>query len=160
MRLGLYLTFLYGFMIPFGRVSVDELRSRGWLVNTLVALGLLMAAWLCFIAGKAWKQTLPTIVVLSVIGASVIQTPEEMIHFFQYGGLVFFVMPVLEKRKLPEKRLLPLGFLICVLFGLIDELLQAITPQRYFDWRDVAYNTLGTGMGFALRKSLQLVPKR
>lgn len=39
------------------------------------------------------------------------------------------------------------SLLIVALIGLIDELLQGLHPQRFFDWRDLALNTSGGILG-------------
>jgi len=73
----------------------------------------------------------------------------ERIHIIEYGLLGYLVTRDLIKTK----RTLP-GIIIACLFtcsvGIIDELFQAILPYRFYDTRDIMFNSLGGLWGVGL----------
>ncbi len=88
-----------------------------------------------------------------VVLLSRFELPEERLHFLQYGivgGLVY--MALLERQKATSlgsaepsgggRNLWPavLAFLITGAAGWIDEGIQEILPNRFYDLRDVAMN--------------------
>jgi len=71
--------------------------------------------------------------------------PEEAVHVLEYGLLSLLVVRAMRCRLRD-----PWVFLCAVLltagFGVIDELVQWVTPRRYFDLRDVWLNTGAAGL--------------
>jgi VanZ family protein len=67
------------------------------------------------------------------------QSPEEKIHFIEYGGVAVLAHTAAPRDWSRRKR-----FLACALFvaaaGWIDEGIQALLPSRVYDLRDVAFN--------------------
>lgn len=69
----------------------------------------------------------------------------ERTHLIEYGLLATFIFQALVEgaqngRNVP---LLPIiAILVTSIFGFIDELVQAILPNRIFDIRDIVFNVL------------------
>jgi VanZ family protein len=67
------------------------------------------------------------------------KSPEEKIHFIEYGGVAMLAHAASPRSWSQRKR-----FIACALFvaaaGWIDEGIQALLPSRYYDLRDVAFN--------------------
>ncbi|MBI5056093.1 MAG: VanZ family protein [Nitrospirae bacterium] len=74
-----------------------------------------------------------------------IQSPEEAVHFIEYGLLSYCLFNALSYRI--QDRTIYLTTVLCVLlFGTADEFFQWLIPQRFWDFRDVGFNTLGGGI--------------
>ena len=71
--------------------------------------------------------------------------PEEAIHFLEYGLLGFFLFKALS-HHLKDKSIYITATLFALLIGTFDEILQWITPQRYWDFRDAGLNCLSGGL--------------
>ena len=67
------------------------------------------------------------------------KSPEEAIHFIQYGMLGLLVFRALTHR-LQDASIYFAAALICGIVGYIDELIQWITPQRYWGLGDIWIN--------------------
>ncbi|MFH1283183.1 MAG: VanZ family protein [bacterium] len=66
--------------------------------------------------------------------------PEEKIHFVEYGILAFLLYRAL-KIDIKNKIILCISSLVLIfMFGLGDELIQKVLPNRYYDIRDVYLN--------------------
>jgi VanZ family protein len=90
-------------------------------------------------------------------------TPDWANHGVEYFGLSILLARALNEgldRPLPG-RLAVLTFLLCVLYGTIDELYQSLTPDRFSDWRDVVYDAAGAAAGLlGLRAAGRFLPER
>ena len=71
--------------------------------------------------------------------------PEEAIHFLEYGLLGFFLFQALS-HHVRDKSIYFIATLFALLVGTFDEIFQWITPQRYWQFRDVWLNTLSGGL--------------
>ncbi len=71
--------------------------------------------------------------------------PEEAIHFLEYGLLGFFLFRALI-HNVKNKSIYFTATLFALLIGTFDEILQWITPQRYWGFRDVGLNGLSGGL--------------
>jgi hypothetical protein len=67
--------------------------------------------------------------------------PEETLHFLQYGMLGYLVFRALS-HNIRDVAIYFNAAAACALIGALDEVIQWITPQRYFDWRDVKLNAV------------------
>lgn len=67
--------------------------------------------------------------------------PEEAIHFLEYGLLSFLLFRAL-RNYFSDVSIYFSVFFFGSLVGIIDEILQWITPGRYWDFRDVGLNAL------------------
>ncbi len=91
---------------------------------------------------------------LVMFGAAIILLTQmklaiERIHIIEYGLLGYLI----ARDLLKAKRTLP-GIIIACLFaccvGIIDELFQAILPYRFYDTRDIMFNSMGGLWGIGL----------
>jgi hypothetical protein len=73
------------------------------------------------------------------------RTPEEAIHFLEYGLLGFLLFRALS-LTIRDKSIYLSAFLAGSLVGTADEILQWLTPGRYWDFRDVGLNALAAGL--------------
>ena len=73
------------------------------------------------------------------------RAPEEAVHFLEYGLLGYLLFRALS-LSIRDKSIYPSAFLIGSLIGIFDEILQWITPGRYWDFRDAGLNALATGL--------------
>lgn len=75
--------------------------------------------------------------------------PAEKIHFAEYGLLGVLLYNALKiDVDCYDWKLYFVGVLLCVAIGAMDEVIQLILPNRYFDWRDLFVN--GTSGAIAL----------
>ncbi len=73
------------------------------------------------------------------------KVPEEAIHFVQYGALGVLVYRALTHR-LKDTGIYLAAALICAMVGIVDEMIQWITPKRYWDLRDIWLNLFSGSM--------------
>ncbi len=71
--------------------------------------------------------------------------PEEAVHFLEYGLLGFFLFKALS-HNVKDRSIYFTATLFALLIGTFDEILQWITPQRYWDFRDAGLNALSGGL--------------
>jgi len=81
--------------------------------------------------------------------------PEEAVHFLEYGLLSFLLFRAL-RHHFSDGTIYFSAFFLGSLVGIIDEIYQWITPNRYWDWRDVGLNALAVllfqvALAFAIR---------
>lgn len=73
------------------------------------------------------------------------EIPQERTHIIEYGIVSALIYHALLERKAQGKKM-PMPALLAILttafFGLIDELLQGLFPNRVFDVRDILFNML------------------
>ncbi len=74
-----------------------------------------------------------------------IKTPSEAIHFLEYGLLGFFLFRAL-KYYIKDISIYFTATLFSLLIGTFDEILQWITPSRFWSFHDVLLNTLSGGL--------------
>jgi hypothetical protein len=65
--------------------------------------------------------------------------PEEAVHFLEYGLLGVLLYRALRPR-FPDATALLSAALLVTLVGTVDEIIQWITPGRYWDFRDILLN--------------------
>ncbi len=136
--------------IPFVR------RFRDWyvahwdpaLINWLVA-GVILAAAAVALLVLVRQPNRPSIgSVVSVAGVTVVlvlwtlslrRSPEESVHILEYGVLAIFVHRAL-RPSMQNTLVFVAGALIGCLVGTVDEIIQWLSPSRYWDWRDLVLN--------------------
>ncbi|MCL7984769.1 MAG: VanZ family protein [marine benthic group bacterium] len=134
------------------------LRERGLLdASYVVGLLLMMLATI----GSAWRrrpgkrEIWVAIAVTAVYGMIVLRMglgPEERTHLIEYGILgVLIYQALIERRRNGAQVRSPaaLAVLTTALLGLVDEVIQAILPNRVWDIRDVGFNALAGLMAVA-----------
>ncbi len=78
--------------------------------------------------------------------------PEERSHLIEYSVLAVFIHEALRERKnnggkVPVPYLI--AFLATAVFGIIDECIQALIPDRIFDPIDMAFNAFAGFLAIA-----------
>ncbi len=71
--------------------------------------------------------------------------PEEAFLFLVYGLLGFFLFKALS-HNIKDKSIFFTATLFALFIGTFDEIFQWITPERYWDFRDVGLNGLSGGL--------------
>ena len=71
--------------------------------------------------------------------------PEEAMHFVQYGVLSLLLFLALSATRRDGAVYLA-AFLMGTLAGVMDEVVQWITPRRFFDFRDIGINVMAVGL--------------
>ncbi|MDP3920225.1 MAG: VanZ family protein [Candidatus Omnitrophota bacterium] len=142
--------------VPVGRFAVNYLKANtayALLVNVLI--GLIFAVLLIVLRTRLRIRRLDTYLRLTLIIAACItamtyvETPEEKIHFLEYGLLAFLIWRALRLQGLSRyvmAQALALSFLV----GWFEEFLQWLHPGRYYDFRDVVINTVGAFIGLLI----------
>ncbi len=90
------------------------------------------------------------VVLGSIVGALVLgmAVPEERLHFLQYGLIALLARRALAFGSGPGRQY-GLAVLLAGLFGLGDELIQAVLPDRVYDSVDVLINVLAAVLAIA-----------
>ncbi len=146
---GLWMLFIFTF-IPLARAVqsfVDERWGREaftWIVLAAIVAALaaaLIYLWrgrAAFRAGNlAWLVGTAT---LFVVWTWHLRTnPEEALHFIQYGVLSLLVYRALLHR-LRDVSIYFAAALVAGVVGTLDEIIQWLTPGRFFDFRDIWLN--------------------
>jgi VanZ family protein len=152
--LALYLLTIYA-TLGVVRIVTNFLRDQGVLrISVVVAFALAAAAMAWLIFRDPRNRTPRVALGLLAVGAAYaavilpMQSPEEKIHFIEYGGVALLAHAASPRRWKPARR-----FLACALFvaaaGWIDEGIQALLPSRFYDLRDVAFNAAAGLMALA-----------
>ncbi len=128
------------------RVLSNALRDAGVLRLTVgVAFAVAIVALLVVLGVRGLLKQRRTWVTLissaGVYGAvlSQMDSPEEKVHFIEYGVvavLAFFAAP----ERLTGLRRYVAAAVFTLAAGWVDEGIQALLPSRYYDLRDVAFN--------------------
>jgi VanZ family protein len=152
--LALYLLTIYA-TLGAVRIVTNFLRDQGVLrVSVLIAFTAAAAAmaWLIFRhpRNRSVRTTLGLLAVAAAYAVVILpmQSPEEKIHFIEYGGVALLAHASAPSRWKATKR-----FIACALFlaaaGWVDEGIQALLPSRFYDLRDVAFNATAGLMALA-----------
>jgi hypothetical protein len=157
--LPLYLGSIYA-TLGVMRVLTDALRSAGLLrFSVAVAFALVSGIIGGLIArdpqGRSWR-VLGALAGCAAVYTAVIwpmESPEEKLHFIEYG-----LLALLADRAAPARWSARGRFIGAALFvisaGWVDELIQGLLPSRHYDLRDVGFNAVA---GFLALGSLTLV---
>lgn len=150
---------------------LDFLRARNLLRLSIAALFLAAA-----VAVVVWmlrrRAGLAGWLVLAVAAAAyaafalVLDMPQERLHLVEYGGLALLFQSAFVERRRSRGRTpdslaaAARAFLAASVFGLLDEVVQGILPNRQYDLRDVGFNALAAGMALATALALERVGER
>ena len=156
-----YVGFIYA-TLGVAPLPLAYLRAHGFLRYTLAALfRLCWSAILGLLASRSrdvWRFI--AMVAISSVYAVVarhLTTPEEQLHFVQYGlvGILFVraVRPVIRD----EKRSYAVALLLATLAGALDEAIQGYLPNRHFDVSDIGLNAVSSALGLAV---YSILPQR
>jgi hypothetical protein len=148
------------------RSVTDALRDRNMLRATLALLLLLVlgpAAWRWAKSRPDWREIGALLGVAFAYWMVWIRTTgwEERTHLLEYGVVAALIhMALLERRG--QGRDVPVSAALAVaatsVLGLLDEIIQAVLPNRIFDIRDVFFNFVAAFLVIAAR--LALAPQR
>lgn len=143
-------------IVPVGR-AIQRFVSDKWGRATfgysvLIVLAIAFFYLIYFLISKLKIRSASNYIWLFIIGGLYIYfilklwgIPEEAIHFLEYGLLGFFLFKALI-HHIRDKSIYFTATLFALLVGTFDEILQWITPQRYWEFRDVWLNTLSGGL--------------
>jgi VanZ family protein len=148
--------------IPFARavqryVAASSLGSDAflWLVLVLVSIGGVLALRSIVRKWTSWTQFLWLAVVTSVFVWSTLElrsSPEEAVHFVQYGVLGLLIFRALA-HSIRDPTIYGTAVAIGASIGIVDEVIQWLTPERFWGLRDIWFNFVGvalTMVGIAL----------
>jgi hypothetical protein len=156
LALGAYAALLYG-LLPYGPAigrTVQASDAGRWMLGGgavwLVLAGVVAAA--VRLRRRAAPPTAWTLAALAVLGYALAllwlrAIRLERVHLPEYGiaaGLAWWALVPRFGDRWPAYAL---AALVAALVGWGDELVQAVTPGRYYDLRDVAANALGAVLG-------------
>ncbi|MFH1478523.1 MAG: VanZ family protein [Candidatus Omnitrophota bacterium] len=94
------------------------------------------------------------VIILYAISLRYIEYPEEKIHLVEYGFLSYLFLKAL-KPSLKGVLLYIAAFLLTSIVGWIDEGIQYLLPNRYYQATDVLLNIISGGFGLLLTFSLE-----
>lgn len=127
--------------------TVDDLWGTGMLRWFAIAVIVVSAALAAFYVYRrlqrlpwsrlAWLLGIVAIFVYLVLEK--MKAPSEALHFIEYGLLGLLALRALSHR-LRDHLVYVCAVLVCLLVGTLDEILQWMTPGRFWDVRDIAHN--------------------
>lgn len=148
--------------IPFARSmqgQVNDLFGSGIflpMVGVYLGCFLLYAVYVCI--RSLGRQSILRVGYLLLIASAFAywmwqlrENPERTLHFVQYGTLSLFAYRALL-HQIRNPSIYPASALLCGICGTIDEIIQWLTPERVFDYNDIAIN-----FGAAILVQLALV---
>jgi len=108
---------------------------------------ILMAFTISFFLRYKKYYKLVNYIVLFVVGGIYIlrafqlakHSPGEALHFIEYGFLFVLLYRALVHR-IQHVAVFIIALIATSIIGNLDEVIQWMTPERYFDWRDVGLN--------------------
>ena len=157
---GLCLLLIY-ISAAFARPVANALRDRDLLRLSVAAL--FVVAGVVLVVGlvrlkpgwRTWSATAVVAAVYLIVLTAIPMVAEERLHFLQYGivgGLVYLALRERQRQwadSSAESRdwltRYPSSLVAVLLTGLggwLDEGIQELLPDRYYDLRDVAFNVL------------------
>jgi len=154
---GICLVLIYS-SLYVARPIVESLRERNLLRATVGLVFLLVAVLVIGMVQRwhpGWRVYLGLTLAASLYFPVffLLHLPEERLHYFEYGlfcGLVYAALlerrqnkPVADELGAAKRAFSSPWFLALILTlaaGWIDEAIQDILPNRYYDLRDVAFN--------------------
>lgn len=154
--------------LGLARALVEGLRELNLLEVSVTLVLLLVGA---FVAVR-WAKTRPDKgeigVALAVLAAYLwalarIPHPEERTHLIEYGLVAILIHKALVERHRNGRRVpapAVLAITSTALLGTLDEIVQAILPNRFFDLRDVGFNALAGFMAIVASALLSRARRR
>ncbi len=135
--------------IPFVRTIVNFVRDT-WgrdLFTYVVAAAICLAALFAvkLLRGRAQSSKANYFWLAGVVVVFLFYTwdlkdnPEEAVHFIEYGVLSVLIYRALTHR-IRDYSIYPAAALIATSFGILDETIQWLIPDRFWDYRDIWLN--------------------
>ncbi len=157
-----YVGFIYA-TLGTARSFINPLRNLG-VLNLTLLLGYIAIAGavLLFLVRKKAADARRLIVWAAIFSvyyflAKDLRSPEEKIHFFEYGLVGYFFYKAFQLHIKKNWGIFLAAFVTGSLAGAVDELIQKTIPGRYYDPRDIGLNIISVGLGLIL---LSLFPSR
>lgn len=126
-------------------IAVALVAVTGQVILRRLKLSTQRLLWLALIAGTFMGYTL-------LLGK---RSPEESVHFIQYGVLSILVYRALT-IKMRDISVYFSAAVICGIIGTFDEIVQWLVPDRQWDLRDIWINFFAAAMvQIAIAKGLQ-----
>lgn len=132
---------------------LDRLGLRDyvrWAVLSVIAMAALLA--LVYLYRRLRQLTWPRLLwVLGVVGVfgyflmAKMKTPGEALHFLEYGLLGLLALRAMS-HHVRDGMVYVCAVLVCLLVGTADEILQWMTPGRYWDARDLVHNGVAAAL--------------
>jgi VanZ family protein len=151
---GTLLLLIYG-STYYVRILLDRLSERGWLGSSVMAVFAVTVAVLLVVLVRARPGPLEMglLAVAAVVYLMLLtrmELPQERIHFVQYGvfsGLVYAALKDRWQGRRPGSlfsvRSAELwAVVLTAAAGWLDEGIQYLVPNRYYDLRDVVFNAI------------------
>jgi hypothetical protein len=154
--LGAYAAFLYG-LLPYGPTiggAAQQSAIGQWVLGRGAAW--LAAAGVVVLLVRLRRRVAPpvayAIAAAVALGFAFALTwlravRLERVHIPEYGLAALLAWQALVPTLGDRRRTYVAAAAVAALLGWGDELLQAVTPGRYYDLRDVASNALGATLG-------------
>jgi len=154
-----YITLLYS-TLPlapwlYSRIAGLSAGSFGIYLNVLIlSIGISLSGYLPLV--RIEKRPWPYLWLIGIaIGyglfLATVELPSERIHFLEYGVLGWLLMNALS-HDYNSHALLLVAALMIVILGFVDEGIQWVLPNRFFELRDVGMNTAGGLLGILLMR--------
>lgn len=162
----------------WARFAADWLRARGWVTATMLVVFLVAVLAVLVVVARSRPGPLEIVVLVvfaALYAAAVLPLagqPEEALHFVQYGAVGGFAYGWFDERR---RRLVAsasagrrsriafsalAAFLFTTAAGWIDEGIQYLLPNRYYDLRDVAFNAAAGALAIAAMLALRWARRR
>ena len=140
--------------LGLARTLAATLRAQGLLSVTFVICFAMVITTAVVLGLRRRPRGLEIAVGIGVLAAYLLvfvrmAIPEERTHLIEYGILALFIHEALKERRDQGGRVPAPGWLAVLLaatIGVLDELVQAVLPNRVFDVRDIGFNCLAAGM--------------
>ena len=161
------------------RPATEFLRQQN-LLRLLVLLAFLTVAAL--VVWRLWAEGAGRRVMMTAAAVGLFYVglltlvpmmPEERLHFLEYGVVAALIYLALCERRAraaeadptsrdPLVRLPPavVAVILTAILGWIDEAIQAVLPNRYYDLRDVAFNSAAAVICLLSVKALEWARQR
>ncbi|MBN2297606.1 MAG: VanZ family protein [Deltaproteobacteria bacterium] len=98
--------------------------------------------WICLIASGS----------LAVITLQMTVCMNEFFHLFQYGILGYLLVAMSSLGSMP-------AMIVGAIFGIADELIQAVLPGRFFEIRDILMNLIAVAGGIITGMTYGISPR-
>lgn len=150
-----YLLAIYAYL-PFSAEILLSLIKQdliSTIVTTIYICAAVVALWIMLVVYRI--RDIAAYILMSMLALVVVyfmsglEVQQERIHFIQYAALTMGILWCFGERRV-KKSTWVLAIAMSSLAGLIDECIQGIVPNRYFDMQDVWLNALASlvGAGF------------
>ncbi len=130
-----------------------DLLGTSWFVGFLLVMAAIVGSGLKRRPGR--REVWVALGVTAVYGMAVARlgfSPEERTHLFEYGIVAVLIYQALSERSQNGRRVrapAALALVVTALLGWLDEGIQALLPNRFYDIVDVAVNALAALMAIA-----------